>query len=91
MIKASNNPFECTPVIISPGGDSFTQYREDFTYVNGDPQTFELPEGIIPSAVFHNRSLLLETEYTVTGTTIKTVTITAAFDEDETNIITITN
>lgn len=67
-------------------------YSNDFTYVNGDPQTFTLPLGVIPKSVYHNRTLLIKDEYSVTGAGVKTVSIDyVVFDPDETNIITIKN
>lgn len=84
MIIASNNPFECNRAIIGE-----PPYSEEFTWADGDPQTFTVPTGITPKSVFHNRSLLLESEYSVSGQVV-TVTYTT-FDASETNIITIKN
>lgn len=86
MIKASNNPFECAPVILTTGEVS---YSEDFTYVNGQPQEFTVPNGITPKAVYHNRTKLFQDEYTVAGSLV-TITYTT-FEPSETNIITIEN
>lgn len=66
-------------------------FREDFNWTSG-PQTFDLPEGIDPKNVFHNRSMLFESEFEVTGDEIKTVNVNyITFEPSETNIITITN
>lgn len=68
-------------------------YRNDFVWADPNPQEFVLPAGISPKLVFYNLRLLIpETDYTVTGTTTKTVTVTSfTFDPTETNIVTISN
>lgn len=69
--------------------DAYSPYREDFTWQTGESQQFIIPEDVSVKSVYHNRTKLFQSEYTVNGN-IVTITYTT-FDPNETNIITIEN
>ena len=69
--------------------DAYTPYSEEFIWEEGNPQVFTVPDGITPKNVFHNKTLLRPTEYTVDGSDVEVTYV--AFDPVETNIVTITN
>ena len=69
--------------------DAYTAYSEEFTWEEGNPQIFTIPDGITPKSVFHNKTLLRPTEYTVDGANVEITYV--EFDPSETNIVTIQN
>lgn len=66
MIKASNNPFECSPVIINPGGSGFTPVNIDVNPYNGISVT--VPDGFILTRIKNISSINLSNTGIVTGT-----------------------
>ena len=58
MIRASNNPSPCNPVILST---ELPNYIDDFTSIAGQ-QTFEIPEGYKIETVLLNRTFLIKSE-----------------------------
>jgi hypothetical protein len=78
MIRASNNPFECTPVLITTGGSGFSK-----TLQWDGSSTITVPVGFSGTILNYNNGELVT--YTVSGTNL---TITGSAENGNILILT---